>query len=139
MVWWQRPQAADVYRNSRRVARSCSMMSPRRWQSRRGPKRRRLVKENSLLGLRLHLHCLNRLALVIFRPGSQVHHARVLRRSRRATAGVSGACARASVEEENAAGTALVIVLVELVAAATVGGAAAADHAVETRGARVQP
>ena len=98
-----------------------------------------MAKKNSLLGLRLHLHCLNRLALVIFQPRWQVHLARVLRRSRQATADAPGACARASVEEENAAGTALVIVLEELVAAATVGGAAAADHAEETRGARVQP
>ena len=118
-------------------------MSPLRWRSRHGLKQRRMVKDmvkpSSLLGLRLLLHYLSRLALAIFQPRCQVHHARVLRRSRRATAVVSGACARASVEEENAAGTALVIVLEELVAAATVGGAVAADHAVVTRGVLGQP
>ena len=98
-----------------------------------------MAKENSLLGLRLHLHCLNRLALVIFQPRWQVHLARVLHRSRQATADAHAACARASVEEVNAAGTALVVALEVLVAAATVGGAVAADHAVVTRGVPVQP
>ena len=98
-----------------------------------------MVKENSLLGLRLHLHCLNRLALVIFQPRWQVHLARVLHRSRQATADAHGACARASVEEVNAAGIALVVALEVLVAAATVGGAVAAAHAVVTHGVLGQP
>ena len=98
-----------------------------------------MVKGSSLLGLRLLLHYLSRLALVIFQPRWQVHLDRVLHRSRQATAVAHGACARASVEEVNAAGIALVVALEVLVAAATVGGAVAAAHAVVTHGVLGQP